>query len=168
MENNKKRWTEPEILKCIIKNTPLIAIDFLIKNKEGKFLLGLRKNRPAKGYYFVPGGRIFKNETIENAFKGISKNEIGIELDIENAKFLGVYEHIYKDNYFGNEYGTHYIVLAFLVDIDSDLPLPDEQHSDYIWLTPEEILKHEKVHEYTKNYFKKSVKRFTPTITYLL
>ena len=149
----EKRWTEPEIFKCIIKNTPLVAIDLIIRNQEGKILLGLRKNRPAKGYYFVPGGRIFKNETLDEAFRNISKNEIGVELERKQARFLGVYEHIYEDNFFGDEFGTHYIVLAHIIDIDFELELPDDQHSDYIWLSPEEILKDERVHQYTKNYF---------------
>ncbi len=150
----EKRWTEPEIFKCIVKHTPLVAIDLIVRNKEGKILLGLRKNRPARGYYFVPGGRIFKNETLDEAFRNISRNELGIELDRKDAKFLGVFEHIYNDNFFGNEFGTHYIVLAHLIDIDFELELPEEQHSDYIWLTPEEILENEKVHQYTKNYFR--------------
>ncbi len=158
----EKRWTEPEIFKCIIKNTPLVAIDLIIRNQEGKILLGLRKNRPAKGYYFVPGGRIFKNETLDEAFRNISKNEIGVELERKQAKFLGVYEHIYEDNFFGNEFGTHYIVLAHIIDIDFELELPEEQHSDYIWLSPEEILKDERVHQYTKNYFLNHINQSTP------
>ncbi len=149
-----KRWTEPEIFKCIIKNTPLISIDLIVENKEGKILLGLRKNKPAQGYYFVPGGRIFKNETIEEAFRNISKNELGMDFDIKDADFLGVFQHFYEDNYFGDDgFGTHYVVLAYHLKIEDTLNLPDEQHSEYIWLTPEEILKNEKVHKYTKNYF---------------
>jgi len=150
----KKRWADPEIFKCIIKNTPLVSIDLIVKNKEGKILLGKRKNRPAKGFYFVPGGRIFKNEKIEEAFKNISRNELGKELDIKNAKFLGVFEHLYEDNYFGNDTGTHYIVLAYEIREDNLNLQDDEQHSDFMWLTPEEIIKNEKVHPYTKNYFK--------------
>jgi len=154
--NNKiRRWTEPEIFECIIKNTPLISIDLIVKNKEGKILLGKRKNRPAQGYYFVPGGRIFKNETIEEAFRNISKNELGLDLDIKNAKFLGVYQHFYEDNFFNEDFGTHYVVLAYEVEISDLLELPEEQHDEYLWLTPEEILKNSKVHQYTKNYFLK-------------
>jgi colanic acid biosynthesis protein WcaH len=148
-----KRWTEPDILKCIVKNTPLISIDLIVRNKEGKILLGLRKNRPAQNYYFVPGGRIFKNETIEEAFKSISENELGISLDINKAKFLGVYQHFYEDNFFGDDFGTHYVVLAYEILV-SDIPeLPEEQHSNYIWMSPEEIIKSRNVHQYTKNYF---------------
>jgi len=40
-------------------------------------LVGLRTNEPAKNYYFVPGGVIRKNETIELAFERILKAETG-------------------------------------------------------------------------------------------
>ncbi len=153
LKTSAKRWTEPDIFKCIVKNTPLISIDLIIRNKEGKVLLGLRKNKPAKGYYFVPGGRIFKNETIEEAFKNISENELGLKLNISDANFLGVYQHFYEDNFFDESFGTHYVVLAYEVEIPEIPKLPEEQHSDYLWLLPDEILKRDDIHQYTKNYF---------------
>ena len=61
----------------IIKATPLVSIDLVIRNPTGKVLLGKRINRPAKGYWFVPGGRIIKNETIGHALKRIFKAEVG-------------------------------------------------------------------------------------------
>ena len=51
----------------IIRSTPLCSIDILIKIKN-KYIFGLRLNRPAKNY-FVPGGRIFKNENYQLAIK---------------------------------------------------------------------------------------------------
>jgi colanic acid biosynthesis protein WcaH len=61
----------------------LIAIDLLIYYKD-KLLLGLRKNEPAKNYYFVPGGRIHKMEQINDAIQRISNLELGIKLDEKN------------------------------------------------------------------------------------
>ncbi|MEG1251614.1 MAG: NUDIX domain-containing protein, partial [Citrobacter sp.] len=58
-----------DIFQTIVQNTPLISIDFIVKNERDEVLLGKRVNKPAKGYWFVPGGRIFKNETIFQAFK---------------------------------------------------------------------------------------------------
>ncbi|HGT8289544.1 TPA: GDP-mannose mannosyl hydrolase, partial [Escherichia coli] len=46
----------------VIQLTPLISIDLLIENENGEYLFGLRNNRPAKNKFFVPGGRIRKNE----------------------------------------------------------------------------------------------------------
>ena len=52
----------------IIKNAPLVSIDLIVKNREGKILLGLRINKPAQNTWFVPGGRIRKDETLDSVF----------------------------------------------------------------------------------------------------
>ncbi|MFT2520332.1 GDP-sugar hydrolase WbdI, partial [Escherichia coli] len=77
----------------IIKLVPLVSIDLLIENENGEYLFGLRNNRPAKNYFFVPGGRIRKNESIKNAFKRISSMELGKEYGISGSVFNGVWEH---------------------------------------------------------------------------
>ena len=80
----------------------LCSIDILIKVKN-KYLFGLRKNRPAKNYYFVPIGRILKNENYESTIKGILKNELGLSIKNIKYKLIGVYDHIYKDNVFSEK-----------------------------------------------------------------
>ncbi|HGU2589280.1 TPA: NUDIX domain-containing protein, partial [Escherichia coli] len=44
----------------IVRSTPLISIDLIVENEFGEILLGKRINRPAQGYWFVPGGRVLK------------------------------------------------------------------------------------------------------------
>jgi colanic acid biosynthesis protein WcaH len=63
----------------IISSTPLISIDLLVK-KDNKILLGNRINRPAQGYLFSIGGRVYKNETINSAMMRIASNELNISL----------------------------------------------------------------------------------------
>ena len=46
----------------IIKSTPLVSIDLIVRNIEDNVLLGKRTNRPAQGCWFVPGGRVLKDE----------------------------------------------------------------------------------------------------------
>ena len=53
----------------VIKHTPLVSIDLIVRNGKDQILVGLRTNEPAKGFWFVPGGRILKNERITEAFK---------------------------------------------------------------------------------------------------
>ena len=48
-------------LDTVIRFAPLIAIDLIIRNARGEVLLGLRKNEPTKGRYFVPGGMIHRS-----------------------------------------------------------------------------------------------------------
>ena len=139
--------------KGVIKSTPLISIDFIIRNTEGKYLLGFRNNRPAKERWFVPGGRILKNELKNDAFTRLIKDEIGLSIAIHDSEFKGVYEHFYNDYVFGDEITTHYVVLAYQLCADINLEdLPNIQHSQYKWFTATELLESENVHEHSKWY----------------
>ncbi|MDP2000518.1 MAG: hypothetical protein Q8K22_13130 [Rhodoferax sp.] len=46
----------------VVNHTPLVAVDLVLVRGGHEVLLGLRNNRPAQGFWFVPGGRILKNE----------------------------------------------------------------------------------------------------------
>ena len=140
----------------IIKATPLVSIDLIIRNPSDKVLLGKRVNRPAKDYWFVPGGRIIKNETIGHALKRISKKEVGLDLSTEAPSLLGAYDHIYEDNFLNLDgINTHYVVLAFAIQLQQEIGVrPDEQHSDLRWWEIDKLLKDPTVHHNTKVYFK--------------
>lgn len=142
-----------EIFKKVIASTPLISIDLVITNSQGEILLGYRNNKPAQGFWFVPGGRILKNEKKDIAFSRLVKDELGLFVDIQDAEFQGVYEHFYDDYVFGDEITTHYLVLAYQLCVDINLnDLPNTQHSQYKWFTPNELLESENVHVHSKWY----------------
>ena len=140
----------------IIEATPLVSIDLIIRNPSEKVLLGKRINRPAKGYWFVPGGRIIKNETIVHALKRISVTEMGQDLSTEAHSLLGAYDHIYEDNFLNvDRVNTHYVVLAFSILLQQEIDVnPDEQHSDLQWWEIDTLLKDPTVHHNTKAYFR--------------
>ncbi|MFQ3204709.1 MAG: colanic acid biosynthesis protein WcaH [Pseudoalteromonas tetraodonis] len=142
-----------DTFKTVIKSTPLVSIDLIIKNKKKQILLGKRTNRPAKSLWFVPGGRVLKDESLEAAFKRLIKDELDL-LNV-NSHFKGVYQHFYNDNFTGDDFTTHYVVLAYEINFNIELStLPKEQHSAYKWFTERELLLNEEVHEHTKWYFK--------------
>lgn len=144
-----------EAFRTVVELTPLVSLDFVVRDRAGRVLLGYRRNRPAQGSWFVPGGRLGKNETRQEAFARLTRFELGLELDIGGARFIGVFEHLYADNFSGDpHFGTHYVVLAYAIEADPvELRLPgDDQHSGYIWLSEEEILSRDDVHAYTKAY----------------
>src|SRR5579859_2427976 len=93
-------WISPGDFANVIRLTPLVAIDLIVHAPGGGVLLGRRINQPAKGMLFVPGSRISKNETLVAAFKRITREELGLELPLEQARFAGVYEHLYPTNRF--------------------------------------------------------------------
>ena len=142
-----------QTFKTVVSSTPLISIDLLVK-KDNKILLGKRINKPAQDYLFSIGGRVYKNESIQQATARIAKTELNIELKL-TPKFAGVFEHFYDDGIY-KDVSTHYINLAYEVDINNEmLNLPTEQHNEYQWLSIDELLKSKQVHKYVKDYFRK-------------
>ena len=137
--------------KTIIDTAPLISIDILLK-KDNKFLLGRRVNKPAQGYFFSTGGRINKNETIDNAMARVALDELNIELK-SIPKFIGVFEHFYDDSIY-KDVSTHYVNIAYEYEVEEIPDLPTEQHSEYKWFTIGELLESKQVHKYVKDYFR--------------
>ena len=147
------KFLPADVFKQIIDTTPLVSIDLVVRDTAGQVLLGKRNNRPAQGFWFVPGGRILKNERLADAFKRLTLDELGCEYDMAQAKHLGLYEHFYDDSIF-TDVSTHYVVNAFeLVVAKQDLLLPDAQHNDYRWSDEQALLQDEAVHLHTKWYF---------------
>jgi len=44
--------------------------------------------------------------------------------------------------------------LAYEIEIEETLNLPTKQHNEYQWLTIDELLESNQVHEYVKDYFR--------------
>ncbi|MFB0713949.1 GDP-mannose mannosyl hydrolase [Buttiauxella noackiae] len=143
-----------EDFATVVRATPLISIDLIVENQAGEFLLGQRTQRPAQNFWFVPGGRVQKDETLERAFARLTEAELGKRFTISDGEFYGVWQHFYDDNFSGADFSTHYIVLGFRLRVNADvLQLPDAQHSAYRWLTPEELLARDDVHDNSRAYF---------------
>jgi colanic acid biosynthesis protein WcaH len=163
-------YLDNEKFTAVIENTPLVSIDLVVLNSQGQALLGQRLNRPAKGFWFVPGGRIIKNESLAAAFKRLTNDELGAEFNIENAQLLGPYDHFYEDNVFTsnegeNNFSTHYVAIAYVLKLNSsldNLPL-NEQHNRYQWFSVNDLQTNGLVHQNTKDYFLN--KLYSPAIT---
>ena len=150
LQENNPGYLRGDLFKTIIDNTPLVSVDLIVKDK-GKVLLGKRVNKPAQDYWFTLGGRVLKNENIQSAIKRIGKLELGIITDI-NPKFIGVFEHLYDDSIF-DAVSTHYLNLAYEVEVSGLEDLPKDQHNDYRWFGLEELMQSDEVHPYVKDYF---------------
>ena len=140
----------------MVRLTPLVSIDIVVRLPDGRALLGRRSNEPAKGTFFVVGGRITKNETVAAAFQRLTVAELGIAAELHQARFLGHYDHFYPANALGQPgFGTHYVVLGYELMLPAEPPaLPKAQHDAYVWMTPQAILNSGEVHENTKAYFR--------------
>ena len=136
----------------VVKNTPLVSIDLLVRCHDNSLLMGLRKNDPASGYWFVPGGRVRKDEELEDAFLRITNSELNIPVRLDQARFVGVFTHKYNNNYTGKfDFGTHYIAIAYELTIGIDIEkINNDQHSEYRWISKSEHPAN--VHQYSTDY----------------
>jgi len=156
MKNDKtvKMLSHKELAE-VVRLALLVSIDLVIENEKGQILVGMRENEPAKGTWFVPGGRILKGERISQALERIIKAELGLDIPYSRSEFLGVYEHLYPTNFSQQgDFGTHYIVLTHKLKLNKEQTIiSDDQHSQLTWFSKEEVLQNEKVHPNTKAYF---------------
>ena len=133
---------------------PVVSVDLVVFNSEGKALLGKRVNEPARGTWFVPGGRMWKDESLADATRRISRSEFGVELS--PIRTLGTYEQVYTDT----PKGRHFITLAVVAQMPQDAgvgPLNhDDQHSEMEWWDTSELVASPSVHLYSKSYFSPS------------
>ena len=134
-----------------------MSIDLIVRNSKGQILLGKRNNKPAQDFWFVPGGRILKDETMADAFNRLIQLELNVNnKTIKDSQLIDVFEHFYEDNFSGDEFSTHYVVIGRSINLDIDLMLlPVDQHNDYKWFDETTLLNDKTVHKHSKWYFLK-------------
>ncbi|MDB5617775.1 NUDIX domain-containing protein [Tardiphaga sp.] len=142
---------DDDMFRPIVRHAPLPSIDLLIRDERGFLLLGLRNNEPARGTFFVPGGCIRKNETIASAFARIAREETTLNANIDQARFVGIFEQMYPANRFSEAgYGTHYVSLAYELKLpERPMLTPDAQHQELVWMQSYD----DRAHPYNRVYF---------------
>ena len=136
------QWIEQSLYSKIKEVVPLACIDLLIVHNY-KLLVMLRKNDPAKGEWFVPGGRILKGETFDEAVYRIIHKET--KLSLLKYEFKGVIPHFWPS--------LHTITLFYKVKVSSEIIQMNSEHSKYKWVDP----KSEDLHPYIKEMIKKGL-----------
>lgn len=138
-----------------IASVPLVSVDLLIVN-GGKLLLGQRRDEPARGTWFVPGGRIRRGEAIAEALQRVWRAEIVGDMPIAQPQLVGAYEHFYDCAFDGSAVATHYVVLAYRFEVAWEVELLPTSHRDQWWAPvdqcPSESDGHA-VHPNTRAYF---------------
>ena len=147
----------PSDFREVVRRTPLISFDLFLRDADGRVLMGKRTDAPAEGYWFVPGGRIHKNRRLDDAFEEVCERETGYRATRDQARFLGVYEHLYvAENAFGApDVDTHYVVLAYEISgvpdsVRAFAPTSEDsenaQHSHWQWRDAADALEDPAVH----------------------
>lgn len=118
------------LYKQIVEVMPILCVDLVIVH-EGKYLLVKRKNEPAKGLWWPPGGRVWKGETIEQAARRKAKEEIGVGVRLVAP--LGYYEGSWPVSAFGKGRGTACLSIVVLASPRSLQLRIDEQSAAWKW-----------------------------------
>lgn len=127
---------EKNLYYQILHNMPIICVDAVIVNKEGKILFLKRDNEPAKNEWWFPGGRLLKNERLEDAILRKVKEETNIDANID--KFLGTTETIFNTG--PNNIPVHTVNFTYLLNFDLAEIKIDNLHTDFIWESDFELL----------------------------
>lgn len=144
-----------EEFKTIVRDAVLVSLDLLLINERGEVLVGRRRHGPARDYFFVPGGRVMKGETLAAALRRVAKQEAGLNVSPDQVVLHGIYDHFYEDSCFEDTaISTQYVVIACRCAINSDAPIvADEQHESLHFLPIADLMADPQVHPYTKKYF---------------
>ena len=106
-----------------IENKPKVGVGVMIF-KEGKILLGKRKNAHGEGEYAWPVGHMEHMESFEGCVKRETLEETGME--IENVKFLRLLN-------FKDYAPKHYVDICMVADWKSGEPQVLESHKCESW-----------------------------------
>ena len=120
--------------KKILEHIPICCVDVVICHCN-KILLVNRNNEPAKNEWWFPGGRVFKNEKLEEAAIRKAYEEVGIKVQI--VKIIGIYETMFDKGPFDDlKSGVHTINICFLVKptLENFKIKIDDTSSDYRWI----------------------------------
>ena len=127
-----KSWLPLTTYKTILKNSPLSTADLVVTRQvSGKteFLLGRRTDRPAKGQWFIFGGKQLKGERMEKAAARNLRRELGVQAlrmrAVGHQDFQGI-------NNIGIRY--HSVMHIYVAEIPTRAELkPNKEHSSLKW-----------------------------------
>lgn len=71
----------PADFRTLVRQGVTPSYNIIIRNPQGATLYVLRQNEPMKGYFWLPGGRLFNGETPEAAIRRIMMEELGLTDD---------------------------------------------------------------------------------------
>lgn len=108
----------------------------MVKTERG-ILLALRKEHGWEGYWHLPGGTVFYREPIEKAVQRLGKEELGVELAIDN--FAGYLEYFSEEKSRGFGYS---VALVFVCHPKSSLT--DSEELQFFKVLPARLIKEQK------------------------
>lgn len=125
------KFIPTELYYRILENLPIACVDVAIV-AHGAVLLVRRKDAPARGQWWVPGGRVLKGEMMRDTARRKAREEVGIDCHV--GPIIHTAETIFPDGPGGIP--VHSINSCFFMyPVDPEFkPHLDDHHSDYRWV----------------------------------
>lgn len=107
------------VFHYVSRTTPLINVDLLVKDGEGRTLLAWRNDVHAGTGWHLPGGIIRFQETMAERIEQVALREIGVAVDCDPQP-IAINEMIHRDR----QVRGHFISLLFNCRLDASF-VPD-------------------------------------------
>jgi colanic acid biosynthesis protein WcaH len=125
-------FIDQELFDQILQHMPIACVDVAIVY-NGCVLLVRREDAPARGQWWVPGGRVVKGETMRQTARRKAREEVG--LDCHVGPIIHTAETIFPDGPRGIP--VHSINACFLLYPTHDSAGPavklDTHHAEWRW-----------------------------------
>lgn len=139
---DRRKFLPSDIYGNLVRDTVVCCVDILLvrynpETRRKETLLVERSSEPAKGHWWLPGGRLLKGETFFAAAKRKALQETGLTA-VKPIQVLGVWNTFFPRSSWDTDEskGTQTvnpIVLVEMLEEGTDIKL-DDQSENYRWI----------------------------------
>ena len=144
--HDRCKFLDADLYAAVVRNTVVFCVDILLvrRNPETgrrECLLAERSSEPAKGIWWLPGGRLLKGETFFDTAVRKAKQETGLNASqVRPIQVLGVWNTFFPfsswdtDEVKGTQTVNPIILAEVLTDKGAEIKL-DAQHENLKWIS---------------------------------
>jgi len=116
-EKKAMTYIPNKLYSKFVELMPILCVDVLIHDGEGSILLVKRKQEPAKGKWWLIGGRVLKGEGLLAAVQRKCWEEVG--LNVYNIHALEPFEFFWNTSEQGGS--THTVPIVYTAQVKGEL-----------------------------------------------
>jgi colanic acid biosynthesis protein WcaH len=122
---NKTEGLPDEIFYFISRITPMVNVDLLIKDEDGRTLLSWRNDKYSGNGWHIPGGIVRYKETMYSRILKVAQKEIGTSIKFDE-KFIAVNEIILPEY----ENRAHFISFLYKCYLPSSFEIDNKDKNE--------------------------------------